>query len=117
MIARATRLAILLAFAFAPLAQAVECIMHVPAAVEAVGHDGGHAHHTDSNAMPVAACFAAAMDAVLAGDTVYKLPVFVVDAPSHVFAIPQQKALPQAVAARWRGPPEDVLMLSRRWRI
>lgn len=115
MMLRIASLVILAAFALAPLAQAVECIMHVPAATAA--HDGG-GHPAEGHAgMPVAECFTAAMDGILSAPEVVKVPVFTA-LPVAAF-MPVVRPLPRMVLAekRWRGPPDNVLMTNRRLRI
>ncbi len=109
---RLTSLVVLAAFALAPLAQAVDCLMHEPVRMH------GHEHHTADHGMTVAECMDAAMDAVPMEVSVFKF--------ASVAALPVEPFVKvssfadkplERIDYTWRGPPPDVFAVSPRRRI
>lgn len=110
-----TCLLMLAAFALAPLAQGVACIMHVP--VETQAHEHGHHSQDDTSNMVVADCFAAAMHGVVTGEAVFKLPLVAEGELSIPWQLRPAPAPLRIAMAPWRGPPPDVLTTNQRRRI
>ena len=111
---RFASLVVIVAFALAPLAQAVDCLMHVPATE--IAHE--HGHHAGGHTMPVADCFDAAISGMTVDGASFKLPVLSDLKPddSAWLNVPY-KPLQADYVYIWRGPPVDVFTMSPRRRI